>query len=190
MQSLLKKGKSNGGVDELILTMDRFSKTKRLVIGALLGSITFLFQSTGVFAGIGYVLSMMATGPIVLASLLSLRMGVMTYLVTIFLLAMLQPSELLVFPFTTGLLGLGLGMGLKYLKRSLFIISFAALCLTLGISVLLYLFKFPILGPSITSQFSSLVIGGTFAFSLLYSWIWHIVSISSIKLLAKIFAKV
>ncbi len=131
----------------------------------------------------------MSTVPLVLACLLSLRIGMMTYFVTIFLLAMFQPSELLVFIFTTGILGLSLGIGLKYLKRSIFIIPFAALCLTLGIIILLYGFKFPILGPSLTSQFSSMVILGTFIFSILYSWIWKKASISAFKVLNKVFSR-
>ncbi|MGM7719820.1 hypothetical protein [Metabacillus sp. Hm71] len=189
MGSFFKKGTSSVREDELILTKDNDSKTKRLVVGALLGSIAVIFQSAGIFTGIGYILSMMSTGPLVLACLLSLRIGVMTYFVTIFLLAMFQPSELLVFLFTTGLLGLSLGIGLKYLKRSIFIIPFAALCLTLGIMILLYGFKFPILGPSVTSQFSSMVILGTFIFSILYSWIWKKASISAFKVLNKVFSR-
>jgi hypothetical protein len=189
MRSFFKKVTSSIWGDELIPTIEIYSKTIRLIVGALLGSIAVIFQSAGVFTGIGFVFSMMSTGPLVLASLLSLRIGVMTYFVTIFLLAMFQPSELVVFLFTTGLLGLSLGFGLKYLKKSIFIIPFAALCLTLGISILLYGFKFPILGPSVTSHFNSLVILGTFAFSLLYSWIWKKISISSFKVFNKLFSR-
>lgn len=169
--------------------MDRFSKTTQIVVGALLGSIAFLFQSAGIFAGIGYLLSMMSTGPIVLASLLSFRIGMMTYFVTIFLLATFQPSELLVFPFTTGLFGIVLGVGLKYLKRGICIILFSGLCLTLGICVLLYGFKFPILGPSFPTHFSGFVILGVFTFSLLYSWVWKIMSTSTTKFLNRILTK-
>ncbi|WP_134701245.1 hypothetical protein [Ammoniphilus sp. YIM 78166] len=175
--------------DEFIPKMNRYSKNMRLVVGALLGSIAAMLQSAGILTGIGYILSMMSTGPLVLASLLSVRIGVMTYFVTLFLLALFQPSELLVFLFTTGLLGLSLGIGLKYLKRRLFIIPFAALCLTLGISMLLYGFQFPILGPSVTPYFNSRVILGTFAFSLLYSWIWMKLSIYVFKVFIKHFSR-
>ncbi|MGI8315942.1 hypothetical protein [Halobacillus mangrovi] len=175
--------------DELIPTIENYSKTMRLVVGALLGSIAVIFQSAGVFTGVGYLLSMMSTGPLVLACLMALRIGVMTYLVTIFLLAILQPSELLVFLFTTGILGLSLGIGLKYFKRSLFIIPFAALCLTLGISILLFGFKFSILGPSIKSDFNSMVVLGTFVFSLMYSWVWKKLSISVFKVFNKVISR-
>lgn len=189
MRSFFKKVTSSLWGDMLIPTIDSYSKTIRLVVGGLLGSIAVILQSAGIFTGIGYILSMMSTGPIVLSSLMSLRIGLMTYFLTAFLLAMLQPSELLVFSFTTGLLGLSLGIGFKYLKRSIFIILFAALCLTLGISILLYGLKFPILGLSVTFHFNSFVILGVFAFSLLYSWIWKILSIYSFKVLNKFFSR-
>ena len=189
MRSFFKK-ETSGVLEEIFtVTMERYSKTMRLVLGALLGSIAVIFQSAGVFTGVGFIMSMMSTGPLVLSSLLSLRIGVMTYFVTAILLAVIQPSELLVFLFTTGLLGLSLGVGLKYLKRSLLIISFAALCLTLGITILLYGLQFPILGPSISSQFNGIVILGTFVFSLLYSWIWKEISIYGFKFLHKIFIR-
>ncbi|AST90984.1 MULTISPECIES: hypothetical protein [Sutcliffiella] len=175
-----------GEVEEVALKVGGFSQTKKLVIGALLGAIAFMLQSAGIFAGIGYLFSMMSTAPLVIASLLSLKIGTMTYFVTIFLLAMFQPSELWVFPFTTGLLGLALGVGLKYLRRSIFIIPFAAICLSLGIIILLYGFKFPILGPSVTTNFSGVVILAILVFSLLYSWLWQFVSLFIIKLLKRI----
>jgi hypothetical protein len=189
MRSFFKKGITNVSGDELPPKIDSYSKTIKLVVGALLGSIAVIFQSAGIFTGLGFILSMMSTGPLVLASLLSLRIGVMTYVITVCLLAIFQPSEVLVFLFTTGLLGLSLGIGLKYLKKNLLVILFAAFCLTLGICLLLYGFHFPILGPSITSDFNSMVILGTFAFSLLYSWIWQKLSIIALKFLSTVLSQ-
>jgi len=186
MRSFIKKVTSSFWVDKTNLSIDGYPKTMRLVVGGLLGSAAVIFQSAGVFTGIGFILSMMSTGPLVLASLVSLKIGVMTYFVSAFLLVMLQPSELLVFLFTTGLLGLSLGIGLKYLKKSVLTVAFAALNLTLGISLLLYVIKFPILGPSVSLRFDSVVLLGIFAFCLLYSWIWMKVSISAFKVLQKI----
>jgi hypothetical protein len=174
---------------DVITTINDYSITTRLVLGALLGSIAVIFQSAGIFTGIGYILSMMTTGPIVLATLLSVRIGFMTYLVTILLLALFQPSELLVFPFTTGLLGISLGIGLKHFERTFFIIPFSAICLTSGICIILYGLNFPILGPSVSSQISWFVILGVLAFSLLYSWIWLKVSLSIFKLFHKVLSR-
>jgi hypothetical protein len=170
---------------DLVFTIDLYSKTTRLVMGALLGAAAVIFQSAGIFTGLGYLISMMTTGPIVLATLLATRIGLMTYFVTIFLLAMVQPSELVVFPFTTGLLGMSLGFGLKYTKRTIYILPFSGICLTVGICILLYGIGFPILGPSVSSQFNIMVFFGTFTFSILYSWIWMRVSILVFNMIHK-----
>jgi hypothetical protein len=175
----------NKSPGDLAVTLDYYSKTTRLVMGALLGSVAVILQSAGIFTGLGYILSMLTTGPIVLACLLSTRIGVMTYLVTIFLLTTVQPSELLVFPFTTGLLGLSIGFGLKYLKRHIFINLFASVCLSMGICILLYGIGFPILGPSVSSEFNIFVFLATFTFSIVYSRIWMRVSILAINLIHK-----
>jgi hypothetical protein len=166
---------------------DDYSPTTKLVIGAMLGSIAVIFQSAGIFTGVGYIFSMMTTGPIVLATLLSVRIGTLTYLVTIILLAIVQPSELLVFPFTTGLLGLSLGIGLQYFKSTLLILLFSSATLTLGIGTLLYGIQFPILGPSVSSQLNLAVILGVFAFSFLYSLIWLKLSIKVFSIFNKVY---
>ncbi|MEH7254475.1 hypothetical protein V7111_20390 [Neobacillus niacini] len=175
-----------GNKNSVDVTVDFYSKTTRLVMGALLGSIAVILQSAGIFTGIGYIFSMLATGPIVLSCLLSTRIGLMTYIVTICLLAVVQPSELLVFPFTTGLLGLSIGYGLKYIKRPVFIVFFAAFCLTTGICILLYGIGFPVLGPSVSSEFNGLLFLATFIFSIVYGWIWLRVSILAFNLLHKV----
>jgi hypothetical protein len=175
----------NKSPGDLAVTLDYYSKTTRLVIGALLGSVAVILQSAGIFTGLGYILSMLTTCPIVLSCLLSTRIGLMTYCVTISLLAMVQPSELLVFPFTTGLLGLSIGFGLKYLKKPILIVLLASVCLSTGICILLYGLGFPILGPSVSSEINILIFLGTFTFSIVYSWIWMRVSILAINVFHK-----
>lgn len=178
MWSKIKLGTSHVWAKEIVLPSGNYSHTMKLVFGALLSSIAFILQSAGVFTGFGYILSMMSTLPIVLATLLSFRIGVLTYLITVFLLAMFQPSELLIFTFTTGLLGISMGIGLAYFRRTLLIVSFAALCLTMGIDALLFGLRIAILGPSISSQLNSFIILGIYSFSFIYSWIWMKVSVS------------
>jgi hypothetical protein len=186
MQTIIKRVTAWFWYPVFLTKRDDYSQTVRLVCGALLGTIAVIFQSAGIFTGLGYILSMMTTGPIVLATLMSVRIGYLTYVVTIILLAIIQPSELLIFPFTTGLLGLSLGIGLIYFKRTLFIIVFSAVSLTLGIGILLYGLQFPILGPSVSLQPSINVILSAFAFSLLYSWIWMKMSITGFNKFHKV----
>src|SRR5690606_16683077 len=99
--------------------------TKKLLFMALMAALTAILQSAGgLLPPIGFVISPFATAPIIVVTLISLRSGVFTYVITILLLFLLQPSELLIFPFTTGLLGLSIGWALcKLNKRKEVILS-------------------------------------------------------------------
>ncbi len=149
------------------------SKIKRFVFGALLACIAALLQSAGGYLpGVGLLISPFATLPILICIMFSLPMGVMSYLLTILLLFILMPSELIVFPFTTGLLAIGIGAAFFFFKKSISIITVGGLVLTIGILILLYLFRFPVLGPVASTSFSFLTTGGIFLFAFLYSWLW------------------
>ncbi|MBV7505423.1 hypothetical protein KW850_09170 [Bacillus sp. sid0103] len=149
------------------------TKTKRLVLAALFASIAAVLQAAGGFIPVlGYFISPFATAPILLCSMLSLPLGAMAYFLTNLLLVILQPSELFVFPFTTGLLGLGTGFAFYFFKKRLTIIAVGAAFLTLGILILLSVFNFPVLGPAVSTSFSLLTTGVIFLFSFIYNWIW------------------
>ncbi|GEL76359.1 hypothetical protein [Tenuibacillus multivorans] len=162
--------------DEVRLYQIRFkknNKTMRLVLVSIFASIAAILQAAGGFLpGIGYLISPFATAPILLCSMLSIPFGVMSYFLTIMLLFILQPTELIIFPFTTGLLGLGVGASFYYFRKRLSIIMTGAILLMLGIMSLLYIFQFPILGPAVSDSFSFLTAGSIFLFTLLYSWFW------------------
>lgn len=100
----------------------------------------------------------------------SIPFGVMSYFLTIMLLFILQPTELIVFPFTTGLLGLGIGASFYFFRKRLSIIATGAILLMLGIMSLIFIFHFPVLGPAVSVSFSFLTTGFLFAF--IYSWLW------------------
>jgi hypothetical protein len=149
------------------------SRTKRLVIGAILASMAAVFQSAGGFLpGVGYIISPLATAPILFYTMLSLPLGGLVFLLTNLLLLILQPSELMIFPFTTGLMGLGLGAAFQCFESRWTVSAVGALFLTLGISILLFFIKFPVLGPAVPESFSLLTTGGILLFSYVYSWIW------------------
>lgn len=148
-------------------------KTKQLIFGAFLACMATILQGAGNFLpGVGYFISPLATFPIVIGTMFSLQMGGMSYFLTILLLFVLAPSELFIFPLTTGLLGLGIGTAFFLFKKRVSIILCGALLLTMGIISLLYLFHFPILGPIASHSFSPLIIGSIFLFAFLYSWLW------------------
>ena len=162
--------------DEVRLAQSTFKnhkKTKKLILGAIFACIAAVFQAAGgFFPGIGYLLSPLATAPILLYSMLSVPFGLLVYFQTIILLFILQPTELIVFPFTTGLLGLGIGASFYFYRSRLSIIAAGTFSLMLGISILLFILRYPILGPAFSDSFSYLTTGIIFFFCFLYSWLW------------------
>ncbi|WHY69420.1 hypothetical protein [Neobacillus sp. SuZ13] len=168
------------------ITAVLYTKNIKHVLGSLLGAIAAILQSAGLIGGIGYAFSIMATGPIVLAMVISIRIGLLTYAVTAFLLVILQPSEVLVFLFTTGLLGIALGIGFKRFKTGSMVSLMGGTCLSAGIFILLYIIQFPVLGPSVSSRISGTVVAGVFLFGQFYSWIWMNLSIVGMKYLNKV----
>lgn len=167
------------------VSVAEYPRNTKMILGSLLGAIAAILQSAGLIGGFGYLFSMMATGPIVLATIISARFGILTYAVTGLLLLVIQPSEVLVFLFTTGLLGVTLGLGFKWSRRILSVTLIGGLSLTMGILLLLNLFHFPVLGPSLSSKVTFLSALAIAAFSLIYSWIWMRVSMSGMKQLNK-----
>ena len=139
------------------LEFRKHTKAKRLVLGSFLACMAAVLQAAGGYLpGIGYFISPFATLPILIGATFSLQMGVMSYFLTILLLFILFPSELVVFPFTTGLLGIGIGAAFSFFKKRVSIISIGAILLNLGIMSLLYVFRFPVLAPPYPIPFHSL----------------------------------
>ncbi len=151
----------------------RWSSLKHSLFGALMASLAAILQATGgVLPGIGMLLSPFTTLPILLSTLVSIRTGILTYILTILLLLLMEPSELFIFPFTTGILGIGLGWTFRILHRRLEIILINGLLLFTGICIPLYVLGFPVFGPTVASNFDGLILLMIFGFSILYSWLW------------------
>jgi len=163
------------------------SPTKKLTMIALLATLAVIFQSMGDFLpGVGYLISPFATAPIVLCAIFSLSSGLTAYLLVILLLFFIQPGELIIFPFTTGLLGLGIGSALLYSRIRLFVIVAGALFLLSGILLLLYIIQFPILGPTVSTTWSIVKTAIIAIFSLLYSWLWVEISRYFLQKISKV----
>ncbi|WP_040209122.1 hypothetical protein [Neobacillus jeddahensis] len=168
------------------LVFNHYSRPKRLVVAGLFASIAAILQAAGGFLPVlGYFISPFATAPILFCAILSLPLGTMAYFLTTFMLLILQPSELLVFPFTTGLLGLGTGVAFYCFNKRLTIIAVGAAFLSLGILSLLYVFTFPVLGPVVSGSFSLLTASAIFLFSFIYNWIWVDIGLLLFKRLKK-----
>jgi hypothetical protein len=163
-------------------------RTKRMVIGSIFCSLATIFHlAGGVLPVVGFFISPLATAPILICTVFSKSLGLISYLVSILLIFVLVPSELFVFPFTTGLLGLGIGMAFHFFKKRLSIIVSGSIHLTTGITLLLYGIKFPILGPSISVSYSFTVVGYFFLFAVFYSWIWVEISFAYLKRIQSFF---
>lgn len=171
------------------MALKRLSRTNRLVLVSIISGLAAVFQAAGGFVpGIGYFISPLATAPILFCTILSYRLGFTSYLLTIFMLFILQPSELIVFPFTTGLLGLGIGIAFLIFKKRLSALLCGCVALSFGIITVLYGLKFPLLGPAVTTVFNGLTVCGILLFSAIYSWIWVEISIVCFKRLRIIIA--
>ncbi|WHY01311.1 hypothetical protein [Neobacillus sp. DY30] len=145
----------------------------KLVASGLLALIAAILQSAGgVIPGIGLLISPFSTAPIIISILISPTYGVLSYILTIFLLLLIQPSELIVFPFTTGAMAIGIGFGLIFFNKGWKVITFSSLFLCIGICLLLYIVQFPVLGPLLL-PFSLWNIIVIYLFSLLYCWLWN-----------------
>ncbi|RDW18869.1 hypothetical protein [Oceanobacillus chungangensis] len=158
---------------ELHHHFNRFSRSKKLVLAALLSALAAILQSTGNYLpGIGYFISPFATLPILICTIISIPFGLQSYILTFLLLILIQPDESFIFLFTTGIVGLGIGIALLILKRRIGIIVFTSILLTSGICFLLYIVQFPVLGPVASTSPSLKIIGFIYIFSFFYSWIW------------------
>ena len=156
---------------------DTFNKTasisKRMTVTALLAALAVILQSAGGFIPVaGLFISPLATAPVILHTVLSARYGFLGYLLALFLLFLIQPSEVIIFAFTTGLLGIGIGFACHVWKKRLSIIMSGTIALLGGILILLFAFQFPVLGPSIRPSTSLHMFLLLALFSFLYSWIW------------------
>ncbi len=133
----------------------------------MLSTIAAILQSAGGWIPIaGLFISPLATAPSIISVVLSARYGMIGYLLTIFLLVLIQPSEVIIFAFTTGLLGIGIGIACHVWKRRLSLIMTGGVFLLSGILFVLHVFRFPLLGPFGGSMIPLAL------FSLFYSWIW------------------
>ncbi|MEF2968699.1 hypothetical protein V3851_23130 [Paenibacillus sp. M1] len=161
--------------------------TRNMVTVAFLAALSAMLQSMGgLLPGVGFVISPFATAPIILASVLSAGSGIIAYFLTILLLLFIQPSELIVFPFTTGILALGIGISFMLLKSRLTALLAGCISLFAGILMLLYVFQFPVLGPALPSGFNLSVTVLLLGFSLLYAWVWVWFSKWMIRKLSKV----
>ena len=179
-----------GGGREVLILFKKVPPTKRLVLATILAVFSAILQAAGgLLPGIGFLISPFSTLTVLLAVLLSFRYGLLSYLLTILLLVFIEPGELLVFPFTTGLLGLTLGWTLLTFKKRFPIIVINGIVLTAGICTALYGLKFSVLGPLISTVPAVAPFLVIYAFALSYSWFWLELSLFFLGRIKKILSQ-
>ncbi|KJS14224.1 MAG: hypothetical protein VR67_01295 [Peptococcaceae bacterium BRH_c8a] len=149
------------------------NRFREIALVAQLCVLAAILQSAGGFyPGVGYLVSAMSTGPVVIASVFSLRCGFQTYLAACMLLLFFHPGEIIIFAFTTGPLGLGLGVAFLTIRKRLAVVVLTSLFLLTGIVILLYGLKFPVLGPVVTKDAVLSSIVPVYGFCFIYSCFW------------------
>lgn len=167
--------------------LEDWPSNKKIVLASFFSIISAILQSAGgLLPGAGFLISPFSTLPIVLSTALSVKHGLFTYLLSIILLVLIEPSELIIFSFTTGLMGLAIGWTLRLLRRQLPMALISGFVLLIGILIPLYGLGFPVLGPILSSSPNIKNLSIILLFSLIYSWLWVKLSIYALSLLHKI----
>lgn len=165
----------------------KWPETKKMLTAAFLGVLTALLQSAGSLVPfVGLFISPFTTLPVIISIIISIRYGMLTYLLGILLLLMLEPTELFIYPFTTGILGIGLGICLRYMTNRLFIATINGCLLCIGICLPLYVLGLPVLGP-LFRQFDIQAIAVIWLFSFVYSFLWIGLAVFFLRKLNQLF---
>ncbi len=156
-------------------TSSKWSKPQKLVFASLMAVLATILQSAGGYLpGIGFLISPFTTLPIIMVTIISIRFGGLTYILAGILLLLLEPSELFIYPFTTGILGVSLGLGFRLLHQYWKVLITSGCVLFLGICIPLYMLGFPVFGPGVGHSVNIYVIATIMLFSFVYTaiWIW------------------
>ncbi|AEY67241.1 hypothetical protein Clo1100_3093 [Clostridium sp. BNL1100] len=142
--------------------------------GGILTAITVLFQSAPVFLpAIGLALSPLSTLPIAIAAVCNISLCFTVYFSSALILVIVSAQETIILLFTTGLLGIVMGI-LLFRKGMAISVIFSSIALSLGMIFLTYIVgisAFADLAGKLSTPLTLLIF---FSFSLVYASIWNI----------------
>lgn len=154
--------------------MKKMSTTWLVCIGGLLTTITVLFQAAPVFMpAIGLALSPFSTLPVAIASVFNIPLGFAVLILSALILILINVQEAIILLFTTGILGLTIGIFL-YRKGIFTSILISSISLSLGMMCLTYIIQMSAFIEFTSSWSIPLSFLIFFLFSLTYSSIWNI----------------
>ena len=149
-------------------------KVRFICIGGLLTTVAVLFQSAPVFLPvIGLALSPLSTLPIAIAAVINISLGFTVFFSSALILAIVSVQETIILLFTTGLLGIVIGL-LLYRKGIIISFLLSSITLSLGMLFLTYIAgisAFADLADSLSTSYTFFIF---FSFSLIYAGIWNI----------------
>jgi hypothetical protein len=154
--------------------LEKMNISRFICIGGILTTIAVLFQSAPVFLpAIGLALSPLSTLPIAIAAVSDISLGITVFFSSALILVIVSTQETIILLFTTGLLGIVIGI-LLYRKGIIISILFSSIALSLGMVFLTYIVgisAFVDLTSSLSIPLTFLIF---FSFSLVYASIWSI----------------
>ncbi|MDG5789920.1 hypothetical protein QA612_20905 [Evansella sp. AB-P1] len=154
--------------------MKKMSRARFVSVGSMLTAIAVIFQSAPVFLPVvGFAFSPLSTLPIALAAFLNISLGIVVYVATAFILTFIYIQEAIILIFTTGLLGLTIGIFL-YRKGLFASIFFSSILLSLGMLMLTYFVGIAVFGTMTPLARIPLTLLIFYFFSLIYASIWSI----------------
>ncbi|SHI52633.1 hypothetical protein SAMN05444401_0907 [Clostridium amylolyticum] len=154
--------------------MKKMNIGRFICIGGILTTISVLFQSAPVFLpAIGLALSPLSTLPIAIAAVSNISLGITVFFSSALILVIVNAQEAIILLFTTGLLGIVMGI-LLYRKGIITSILFSSIALSLGMILLTYVVGIPAFAELTRTLSTTLIFLIFFSFSLAYASIWNI----------------
>lgn len=154
--------------------MHKLKVSRCVCIGGILTALAVLFQSAPVFLpGVGLTLSPLSTLPIAMAAVINISLGLTVFFSSALILTFVSVQESIILLFTTGLLGITLGILLNR-KGNLISILLSGVALSFGMLCLTYIIGVPAFAELTETVSAPFIILTFILFSLAYSSIWNI----------------
>lgn len=149
------------------------SVVRSICIGGILTTIAVMFQSAPILLpAIGMALSPLSSLPIAFAAYFNLSLGISTLISSTIILIFISIEEALILLFTTGLLGVVLGV--LYQKSLLISILYSTMALTIGMIILTYIVGIAAFGDFTNSLSIIITVLIFIIFGIIYTTLWNI----------------
>lgn len=154
--------------------LNKMSISSFICVGGILTTLAVIFQSAPIFLpAIGLFLSPLSTLPVAIAAISNIPLGLTVFFSVVLILTIISIQESIILLFTTGLLGIAMGI-LLFRKGIVISILSSSIALSLGIACLTYIVGIPAFVDLANSFSTAVTFLIFFSFSLIYSSIYNI----------------